>query len=121
MSTKVRTPRPKLARGDSHHGQSLHGRELAELERLEQSAHSEPESFIDELERRSVEPVVDDLSKYLPETQGAILATREYMRVFAARKAANPSAYIKHYSGSRESPTGDPIIDEGNKVRLETT
>jgi hypothetical protein len=118
MPSRVRTPRPKLARGDSHHGQSLHGRELAEIERLEQSAHSEPESFIDELER--AEPVVDDLSKYLPETQRAILATQEYMRVFAARKATNPSAYIKHYSGSSESLTGDPIIDEGNKVRLET-
>jgi hypothetical protein len=104
MSTKVRIPRPKLARGDSHHGQSLHGRELSEIEKMEQAA-----------QQGQAVSVLDALDRRMP---GYEREHKEYLSKVAAWEAAHPNR-IRYYRASGQTYTGDPIIDNSSKVRLE--
>ena len=102
---KPRSPRPKLARGDSHHGQSIHGRQLAEIEKEEQATQQPEYSWIDELERKTEQPV--DESK-LP---APVRATREYIRLFEARKAAHPERYITSFGSGSSDREAEQSID----------
>lgn len=49
---RLRTPRPRLGKCDNRHGQSIHGRMLSEIEKLEAAQSDLDDSWIDELEEK---------------------------------------------------------------------